>query len=70
MPNRFWLSPDIPSGGVCPFGSGNAPPVYCDISLKAFEEVVPAAGSIHAAVRIDPQRMADLVGADWVDVCQ
>jgi prolyl-tRNA editing enzyme YbaK/EbsC (Cys-tRNA(Pro) deacylase) len=32
--------------------------------------VVPAAGSIHAAVRIDPLRMAELVRADWVDVCQ
>jgi prolyl-tRNA editing enzyme YbaK/EbsC (Cys-tRNA(Pro) deacylase) len=40
------------------------------MSLKAFDEVVPAAGSIHTAVRINPQRMADLVGADWVDVCQ
>ena len=59
-----------PVGGVCPFGLATPLPVYCDISLKAFEEVVPAAGSIHAAVRIDPKRMADLVGADWVDVCQ
>ncbi|RUX21628.1 YbaK/EbsC family protein, partial [Mesorhizobium sp. M2A.F.Ca.ET.042.01.1.1] len=24
----------------------------------------------NAAVRITPQRMADLVGAIWVDVCQ
>lgn len=59
-----------PVGGVCPFGLATPLPVYCDISLKAFEEVVPAAGSIHTALRIQPQRMADLVGADWVDVCQ
>jgi len=59
-----------PVGGVCPFGLAQPLPVYCDISLKAFDEVVPAAGAIHAAVRIAPQRMADLVGADWVDVCQ
>jgi prolyl-tRNA editing enzyme YbaK/EbsC (Cys-tRNA(Pro) deacylase) len=43
--------------------------VYCDISLKAFDEVVPAAGSIHSAVRIAPARMAELVAAEWVDVC-
>lgn len=59
-----------PVGGVCPFGLATPLPVYCDISLKAFSEVVPAAGSIHAAVRICPERMASLVGADWVDVCQ
>lgn len=59
-----------PIGGVCPFGLAQPLPVYCDISLKAFDEVVPAAGAIHAAVRIAPERMADLVGADWVDVCQ
>lgn len=59
-----------PVGGVCPFGLATPLPIYCDISLKAFSEVVPAAGSTHSAVRIDPHRMADLVGAVWVDVCQ
>ena len=59
-----------PVGGVCPFGLATPLPVYCDISLKAFDEVVPAAGAINAAVRIDPLRMAELVSADWVDVCQ
>ena len=59
-----------PVGGVCPFGLATPLPIYCDVSLKAFDEVVPAAGSIHAAVRIDPLRMAELVRADWVDVCQ
>ena len=59
-----------PVGGVCPFGLATPIPVYCDVSLKAFNEVVPAAGSTHSAVRIDPLRMAELVGADWVDVCQ
>jgi prolyl-tRNA editing enzyme YbaK/EbsC (Cys-tRNA(Pro) deacylase) len=57
-------------GGVCPFGLKTSLPVYCDASLKAFDEVVPAAGSTHSAVRIAPSRMAELVGAEWVDVCQ
>ena len=57
-------------GGVCPFGLKTPLPVYCDISLKAFDEVVPAAGSTHSAVRITPSRMAELTNAEWADVCQ
>ncbi len=57
-------------GGVCPFGLKAQLPIYCDVSLKAFDEVVPAAGSTHSAVRITPMRMAELVDAEWVDVCQ
>jgi prolyl-tRNA editing enzyme YbaK/EbsC (Cys-tRNA(Pro) deacylase) len=56
-------------GGVCPFGLKTPLPIYCDISLKAFDVIVPAAGSTHSAVRITPMRMAELVGAEWVDVC-
>ena len=41
-------------GGVCPFGLKTPLPVYCDVSLKAFDVVVPAAGSTHSAVRITP----------------
>jgi prolyl-tRNA editing enzyme YbaK/EbsC (Cys-tRNA(Pro) deacylase) len=59
-----------PVGGVCPFGLASDLPVYCDVSLKSFDEVVPAAGAIHTAVRIDPLRLAELAGAAWVDVCQ
>ena len=57
-------------GGVCPFGLKSPLPIYCDVSLRAFDEVVPAAGSTHSAVRIAPSRMAELVGAEWVDVCE
>ena len=59
-----------PVGGVCPFGLATPVPVYCDVSLRAFDEVLPAAGDIHAAVRIAPERMAEITGASWVDVCQ
>jgi prolyl-tRNA editing enzyme YbaK/EbsC (Cys-tRNA(Pro) deacylase) len=59
-----------PVGGVCPFGLASPLPVYCDLSLKAFDEVLPAAGSTHSAIRINPLRMAELANADWVDVCQ
>src|ERR1700685_2120519 len=56
-------------GGVCPFGLKTPLPVYCDVSLQAFDEVVPAAGSINSAVRIAPMRMAELVAAELIDVC-
>lgn len=58
-----------PVGGVCPFGLATPLPVYCDVSLKEFDEVVPAAGSTNSALRISPERMASLVNAEWVDVC-
>lgn len=57
-------------GGVCPFGLKAPLPVYCDVSLKAFDVVVPAAGSTHSAVRISPLRLAELVSAEWIDVCE
>ncbi|HYI05169.1 MAG TPA: YbaK/EbsC family protein, partial [Reyranella sp.] len=41
-----------PVGGVCPFGLATPLPVYCDVSLKPFDEVVPAAGSANSALRI------------------
>jgi prolyl-tRNA editing enzyme YbaK/EbsC (Cys-tRNA(Pro) deacylase) len=59
-----------PAGGVCPFGLANPLPVYFDVRLKGYDEVVPAAGSTHAALRIEPMRMAELVAAEWVDVCK
>jgi prolyl-tRNA editing enzyme YbaK/EbsC (Cys-tRNA(Pro) deacylase) len=57
-------------GGVCPFGLKTPLPIYCDVSMKAFDVVVPAAGSTHSAVKIAPERMTQLVGAEWVDVCE
>ncbi|RPE04449.1 YbaK/EbsC family protein [Candidatus Pantoea deserta] len=59
-----------PVGGVCPFGLENPLKVYCDRSLHDFDEVLPAAGATHSAVRITPQRMAELTQAQWVDVCE
>jgi prolyl-tRNA editing enzyme YbaK/EbsC (Cys-tRNA(Pro) deacylase) len=59
-----------PVGGVCPFGLPAPLPVYCDLSLRRFAEVVPAAGSTNAAVRIAPDRLASLTNATWVDVCR
>jgi prolyl-tRNA editing enzyme YbaK/EbsC (Cys-tRNA(Pro) deacylase) len=59
-----------PVGGVCPFGLARPLPVRLDVSLQAFDEVLPAAGSVNSALRISPGRMAELTAARWVDVCQ
>lgn len=59
-----------PPGGVCPFALATPMVVYFDVALRAFDEVVPAAGSPRAAMRINPVRFARLVDAEWVDVCQ
>lgn len=59
-----------PVGGVCPFGLPSPLKVYCDVSLKSFDEVVPAAGATNSAVHIAPGRMAELTNAEWADLCQ
>jgi prolyl-tRNA editing enzyme YbaK/EbsC (Cys-tRNA(Pro) deacylase) len=58
-----------PVGGVCPIGLSQSLPVYCDVSLKNFDEVIPAAGSTNSSFRIHPHRLAVLAGGRWVDVC-
>jgi len=56
-------------GGVCPFGLATAIPVYCDVSLRAFDIVYPAAGSLNSSVRVSTERLFRLVARDWVDLC-
>jgi prolyl-tRNA editing enzyme YbaK/EbsC (Cys-tRNA(Pro) deacylase) len=59
-----------PVGGVCPFGLKNRVPVYLDVSLKAFETVYPAGGSLNTSVEIPTDRLFELVGERWVDLCR
>ena len=59
-----------PVGGVCPFGLARPLPVYLDESLQAFDLVYPAAGSLNTSVEVAPQRLFDLVGERWVDLCR
>ena len=56
-------------GGVCPFGLATLMAVRCDISLRDFDIVYPAAGSLTSSVAVAPDRLAALVGAEWVDAC-
>ncbi len=58
-----------PVGGVCPFGLATSLPVYCDVSLRSFDLVYPAAGSLNSSVAVTPSRLAELVATDWVDLC-
>jgi prolyl-tRNA editing enzyme YbaK/EbsC (Cys-tRNA(Pro) deacylase) len=59
-----------PVGGVCPFGLAASMPIYCDVLLRNFDVVATAAGSTHSALLVNAIRMAELVGAQWVDVCE
>jgi prolyl-tRNA editing enzyme YbaK/EbsC (Cys-tRNA(Pro) deacylase) len=59
-----------PVGGVCPFGLATPVPVYLDISLRAFETVYPAGGSLNTSVEVPTERLFDLVGERWVDLCR
>lgn len=59
-----------PIGGVCPFGLATPLPVYLDVSLRPFDTVYPAAGSLNTSVRVTPERLFELVGSRWVDLCR
>lgn len=59
-----------PVGGVCPFGLKRTLPVYLDVSLRAFDLVYPAGGSLNSSVEVPTQRLFDLVGERWVDLCR
>src|SRR5690348_9251401 len=54
-----------PVGGVCPFGLKAPLPVYVDISLKAFDLVYPAGGSLNTSVEVPTERLFELVGERW-----
>jgi len=59
-----------PVGGVCPFGLPQPLRIFADVSLRAFDVVLPAAGATNSALRIAPDRLAQLTQATWVDVAQ
>ena len=59
-----------PVGGVNPFGLKTQLPVYLDVSLKTFDVVYPAGGSLNTSVEVPTGRLFDLVGERWVDLCR
>jgi prolyl-tRNA editing enzyme YbaK/EbsC (Cys-tRNA(Pro) deacylase) len=59
-----------PVGGVCPFGLATPLPIYLDVSLKPFDTIYPAGGSLNTSVRTTPERLFELVAERWVDLCR
>ena len=58
-------------GGVCAFGINDGVSVYCDVSLKRFDYVYPAAGNDHSGVKLNCDELYDACDAKgWVDVCK
>jgi len=57
-------------GGVCPFGLPHPLKIYCDVSLKIYDQLIPAGGSTHASVRLPLARLVELCGGRWADACE
>ena len=57
-----------PIGGVCPFGLPNKIDIYADVSLNAYDLVIPAAGSEKSSVKIMRKRLLKITRATLVDV--
>ncbi len=58
-----------PIGGVCPFGLPESCEVYLDESLKRFEYVYPACGSVNSAVKLTIAELEKYSGYQaWVNV--
>lgn len=58
-------------GGVCPFGLKDGVKIYLDKSLKAYDQVYPACGDDHSAVRLTLAELEEVTGhPEWVDVCK
>ena len=58
-----------PVGGINPFGLRTPLPIYLDVSLRAFDIVYPAGGSLNTSVEVATERLYALVGERWVDLC-
>ncbi len=58
-----------PVGGVCPFGLARPMPIYLDVSLRPLGIVYPAGGSLNTSVKTSAERLFELVGGRWVDLC-
>lgn len=55
-------------GGVPPVAHREPPITFLDSDLQAFEEIWAAAGTPNSVFRLTPQELAELTGADFVDL--
>ncbi|MCW3845966.1 YbaK/EbsC family protein [Sphingomonas sp. LB-2] len=69
-PDEAFAATGHPVGGVCPFGLATPIPVHCDVSIRGFDTVFPAAGSLTSSVEVAPERLFALVSRRWVDICK
>lgn len=53
-----------PVGGVCPFALNEGVKVYLDESLKSFDTVYPAAGNNQSGIKLSPDELYRLSGAE------
>jgi Uncharacterized conserved protein len=58
-------------GAVCPFAINDGVKVYLDVSLKRFEIIYTAGGSLNSTVKLTLEELEKhSTPADWVDVCK
>jgi prolyl-tRNA editing enzyme YbaK/EbsC (Cys-tRNA(Pro) deacylase) len=58
-------------GGVCPFGNPDTAKVYCDSSLRRFDEIYPAGGSSSSCVKLTCEELFTVSDSiKWVNVCK
>lgn len=58
-------------GAVCPFAINKDIPVYLDISLKRFETIYTAGGSLNSTVTLSLVELEQYASpVEWVDVCK
>lgn len=58
-------------GAVCPFAIHQEVKVYLDISLKRFEIVYTAGGSLNSTVKLSVEELEKhVLPVSWVDVCK
>lgn len=59
-----------PACCLCPFGLKNPLKVYIDVSLKVNEHISVPAGMKNYVVKVAPEDMGKITGAEWIDVCK
>lgn len=58
-------------GAVCPFAVNEGVKVYLDVSLKRFEDIHAAGGSLNSTVHLTlPELIEHSHMEEWVDICK
>jgi prolyl-tRNA editing enzyme YbaK/EbsC (Cys-tRNA(Pro) deacylase) len=57
-----------PMGGVCPFGLVAPLDIYLDESLRQYDTVYPACGTVNSAVRIRVADLAQVTDGIWIHI--